>query len=95
MLMIVGQDSFKINKLKIELSKSFAMKDLEPVKQILDMKIVQDRNNGHIWLPQEGYIEKVLERFNMDKAKSLVVHLQPISSLAQNNVLQVIKRRKR
>ena len=60
-----------INKLKLELSKSFAMKDLGSAKQILGMKIVRDRKKGLIWLSQEGYIEKVFERFNMDKAKSI------------------------
>ena len=68
-MLIVGQDSSLINRLKLELSKSFAMKDLGPAKQILGMKIVRDRKEGLIWLSQESYIEKVLERFNMNKTK--------------------------
>ena len=68
-MLVVGQDSSKIKELKLELSKSFAMKDLGPTKQILGMKIVRDREKGQIWLSQESYIEKVLERFNMHKAK--------------------------
>ena len=65
-MLIVGQDSTMINRLKLELSKSFAMKDLGPAKQILGMKIVCDLKEGLIWLSQESYIEKVLERFNMN-----------------------------
>ena len=38
-MLIVGQDTNKIEKLKRDLSKSFAMKDLGPAKQILGMKI--------------------------------------------------------
>ena len=38
-MLIVGRDVFKINNLKKELSKSFAMKDLGPAKHILDLKI--------------------------------------------------------
>lgn len=68
-MLIVGQDSMRINNLKLELSKSFAMKDLGPARQILGMKIVRDRKKGLIWLSQERYIEKVLGRFKMDKAK--------------------------
>ena len=49
-MLIVGQDSTMINRLKLELSKSFAMKDLGPAKQILGMKIVRDRKEGLIWL---------------------------------------------
>jgi ATP-binding cassette subfamily B (MDR/TAP) protein 1 len=41
------------------------MKDLGPAKQILGMKISHDRPKKLLWLSQERYIEKVLERFNM------------------------------
>ena len=68
-MLIIGHDKSKIEKLKKELSKSFAMKDLGPAKQILGMKITSDRKKGKLWLSQERYIEKVLERFNMRKAK--------------------------
>lgn len=68
-MLIIGHDAGKIERLKKELGKSFAMKDLGPAKQILGMKITRDRKNGKLWLSQERYIEKVLERFNMSKAK--------------------------
>ena len=70
-MLIIGHDVRKIEKLKEELSKSFAMKDLGPAKQILGMKISRDRKNGKLWLSQEAYVEKVLERFNMSKAKAV------------------------
>ena len=53
------------------LSKSFAMKDIGPTMQILGMNTSCDRKNKKLWLSQEKYIEKVLEKFNMDKAKSV------------------------
>ncbi|CAJ2642124.1 unnamed protein product [Trifolium pratense] len=68
-MLIVGHDTKKIQSLKKELSMSFAMKDLGPTKQILGMRISRDRKNGKLWLSQHNYIEKVLERFNMSKAK--------------------------
>ena len=49
-MLIVGHDAAKIQKLKRELSKSFAMKDLGPAKQILGMKIVRDRKKKKLWL---------------------------------------------
>lgn len=82
-MLIVGRDNNKISRLKKELSKSFAMKDLGPTKQILGMMITRDRKNHKIWLSQERYIEMVLERFNMDKAKSVN------SSLASHFYLKV------
>ena len=44
-MLIIGHDSSKIDKLKRELRKSFAMKDLGSAKQILGMKISRDRKN--------------------------------------------------
>ena len=79
-MLIIGHDSSKTDRLKRELSKSFSMKYLGSMKQILGMKISRDMKNRKLWLSQESYIEKVLERFNMSKAKvvcsPLVSHLK-------------------
>ena len=55
-MLIVGQDANRIDNMKRELSKSFAFKDLRPLKQILGMKIFYDRKVGKLWLSQEAYI---------------------------------------
>jgi hypothetical protein len=68
-MLIVGRDTSKIDKLKKELSKSFSMKDLGSAKQILGIKISRDRKSGKLWLSQESYVEKVLDKFNISKAK--------------------------
>ena len=79
-MLIIGHDSSKIDRLKRDLSKSFAMKGLGAAKQIHGMKISCDRKNRKFWLSQKSYIEKVLERFNMSKGKVvcslLVGHLK-------------------
>uniref|UniRef100_A0A3Q7GJI6 Reverse transcriptase Ty1/copia-type domain-containing protein n=1 Tax=Solanum lycopersicum TaxID=4081 RepID=A0A3Q7GJI6_SOLLC len=66
---VVAYIDFRIQKLKQEMSKSFAMKDLGPARQILGMQIVRERKAKKLVLSQEKYIEKVLHRFSMDKAK--------------------------
>jgi ATP-binding cassette subfamily B (MDR/TAP) protein 1 len=68
-MLIVGHDAKKIQILKEELNKSFAMKDLGPGKHILGMKITRDRKKEKLWLSQERYVQKVLERFNMSNSK--------------------------
>ncbi|KAL4559836.1 hypothetical protein LXL04_031982 [Taraxacum kok-saghyz] len=68
-MLIVGKNAKRITQLKKELSKSFAMKDLGPAKQILGVRITRDRASRKLHISQEQYIEKVLRRFNMDKAK--------------------------
>ncbi|KAI4305960.1 hypothetical protein L6164_029285 [Bauhinia variegata] len=70
-MLIVGHDSSRINLLKKEFSKSFAMKDLGPARQILGIEIIRDRKSKKLWLSQEKYIEKVLQRFHMNKAKAV------------------------
>ncbi|KAL6323545.1 hypothetical protein AAG906_039125 [Vitis piasezkii] len=59
----------RIDNLKKQLGKSFAMKDLGPVKRILGIRIERDRASKKLCMLQEQYIEKVLARFNMSKAK--------------------------
>lgn len=50
------------------------MKDLGAVNQILMMKVLWGRKNRKIWLSQKDYVEKVLQRFNIQSAK-------PVSTL--------------
>ena len=45
------------------------MKDFGPAKKILGIRIERDRASKKLYMSQEQYIEKVLERFNMSKAK--------------------------
>ena len=68
-MLIIGRDPKKIGSLKKALSKSFAMKDMGPAKQILGMHIVRDRTKKLLWLSQEKYVKKVLQRFSMSDAK--------------------------
>ena len=58
------QDTNQIEKLKRELSKSFAMKNFKPDTQILGTKITEDRANKKLLAILEKHIQKVLDRFN-------------------------------
>ena len=68
-MLIVDRDTGKIDKLKKKLSKSFEMKDLGTTSRILGIKISRGKMNGKFWLSQKSYIEKLLDKFNMGKAK--------------------------
>ena len=69
----------------MELSKTFDMKDLGNAKRILGMEILRDRKADKLWLSQERYIERMLERFNMKNSKPistpLVSHFKPSKRL--------------
>ena len=60
-----------IGNLKKDLFKSFDMKDLSPARQILGMQILCDWKAKKLWLSQEKYVERALERFNMKHAKPI------------------------
>ena len=68
-MLIVGRDQAKIRMLKKALNRTFSMKDLGPARQILGMHIIRDQSKKQLWLSQERYVTKVLQRFNMSEAK--------------------------
>ena len=57
------------------------------------MKITCDKKDGKIWLTQEKYIEKVLERFNMDKAKPVSTPLTSHFKLSLNQCPKVRRKK--
>ena len=68
-MLIVEWDRIKIKMLKKALSGLFSMKDMGPTRQILGMHIIWDRMKKLVWLSQEKYVTKVLQRFNTVDAK--------------------------
>ena len=70
-MLIAAKDESEVAKLKTLLSSEFSMKDLGHAKRILGMEITRDVRAGKLWLSQRKYAEKILERFSMDKAKSV------------------------
>ncbi|KAL2631883.1 hypothetical protein R1flu_016569 [Riccia fluitans] len=68
-MLIAAKDKSEVEKVKAQLSAKFSMKDLGPAKRILGMEIHEDVKDGRLWLVQEKYARKVLEKFNMLDAK--------------------------
>ena len=63
--LIVGKSLLEIANLKQTLSDNFAMKDLGKAHHFLGMRTKRDRKRGILEMSQESYIQKVLQRFNM------------------------------
>ncbi|KAL0460800.1 UNVERIFIED_CONTAM: Retrovirus-related Pol polyprotein from transposon TNT 1-94 [Sesamum latifolium] len=68
-MLIAAKNMCDILALKALLSQEFEMKDLGAATKILGMEIHRDRGSRKLWLSQRGYVEKVLDRFGMSKAK--------------------------
>jgi hypothetical protein len=68
-LILYGNDISMMEAVKSSLRKSFSMKDLGEVAYILGIKICKDRSKRLIGLSQDAYIDKILNRFNMQDSK--------------------------
>ena len=88
-MLIVGKNVSMIDRLKEQLRKSFAMKDMGAAKQILGIRIIRDRKEKRLWLSTEHYIKRVLQRFHMEKAKvvstPLATHFKLSSKQSPSN----------
>lgn len=65
-LFIANKSMEEVNRLKVQLSKMFDMKDFGAAKHILGMEIHRDRKNGKLWLSQQKYVERIFEKFSMN-----------------------------
>jgi hypothetical protein len=68
-ILLIENDIPMMKVVKSSLRKSFSMKDLGEASYILDIKIYRDRSKMLIGLTQDAYIDKVLNRFNMQNSK--------------------------
>ena len=65
-MLIASKSRSAIDKLKKNSSSEFKKKDLGEAKKVLDMKIERDRRSGKVSLTQKGYLQKVLQKYNID-----------------------------
>ena len=88
-MLVASKSMFEINRLKAQLARTFDMKDLGVANQILGMQIHRDRKNGKLWLSQKKYVEKILQRFGMNKVKPINIplasHFKLSSGLSPKN----------
>jgi hypothetical protein len=68
-ILLIKNDIPMMEVVKFSLKKSFLMKDLGHVAYILGIKIYRDRSKRLIGLSQDAYINKILNRFNLQDSK--------------------------
>ncbi|KAJ8872901.1 hypothetical protein PR048_026517 [Dryococelus australis] len=59
------------------LRENFEMKGLGPTTLCLGINIMRDRQKGKVWISQEAYALRILERFGMGDAKPVTMPLDP------------------
>jgi hypothetical protein len=72
-ILLVGNNKEIIKDVKTQLSSKFDMKNIGATNFILGMEIKRDQENMKLYLNQRKYVEKVLQRFNMQECKLVKV----------------------
>ncbi len=80
---IAPKESGIIQRVKTELTASFSMSDLGPISFYLGLRIDRDRERRTIKLSQPAYIEKVLEKFHLNKANPVNTPMKESIPLSQ------------
>lgn len=75
-ILFVANDLSLLHETKKYLSENFEMKDMGKENYVIWIEIFRDRSQGLLGLSQKAYINKILERFNMDKCSLGVVPIQ-------------------
>lgn len=70
-----------ISRIKSELAAAFDMVDMGPLAFYVGLKVTRDREKRTIKLSQPGYIEKLLDRHGMLKAKTTKVPMRETALL--------------
>ena len=68
-ILLIENNILLMDDVKASLRKSFSMKDLGEASYILGIRIYRDRSMRLFGLSQSPYIDKVLNRFNMNESK--------------------------
>jgi hypothetical protein len=68
-ILLIGNEISMLEAIKSSLRKSSSMKDLGEAAYILGIEIYSDRSQRLIGLSQDAYIDKILNRFNMQDSK--------------------------
>jgi hypothetical protein len=68
-ILLIGNDIPMLEAVKTSLKRSFLMKDLGEAAYVLGIKIYRDRSKRLIGLCQDTYIDKILNRSNMQDSK--------------------------
>ncbi|RDX83868.1 hypothetical protein CR513_35173, partial [Mucuna pruriens] len=68
-ILLASSDTDLLHETKRFLMKNFKMKDIGEVSFVLGIQILRDHSQGILRLSQENYINKVLEKFDMQHSK--------------------------
>ena len=83
-ILLVGNSPNMMIKTKSFQVSRFEMKDMSPSTCVLGIKIIRDINTKLLYLDQENYLEKVLNKFNIAESKTLSTLVSKGTILSKN-----------
>lgn len=79
--MMAPKGSGIFQQVKVQLTAAFSMVDMGPISFYLGLKVERNSDNRTIKLSQPAYIDKVLNQFYLDKAKTVNTPMKEITLL--------------
>ena len=70
-LVLAAKSDKRIGDVKKALGDKFEVKDMGELHHFLRTKVLQNKQNGDVWIGQPAYNQKVLRKFNMENAKAV------------------------
>ena len=75
-ILLAANDLGLLHETKKFLSRNFEVKDMGEVSYVIGIEIFRNRSQGLLGLSQKAYINKVLERFRMEKCSTSPIPIQ-------------------
>ena len=74
-LVLAAKSDKSIGDVKKALGDKFEVKDMGELHHFLGTKVLQNKQNGEVWIGQPACTQKVLRKINNDSAKSVDSYL--------------------
>ena len=84
-LVLAAKSDKHIADVKKALSEKFEVKDMGELHHFLGTKVLQNKQNGEVWIGQPAYTQTVLRKFNMENAKPVDTPVDISSKLVKMN----------
>ena len=82
-MLLAAKTASQIDWIKPKLCDRFDMKDLGEAKVCLGLEMSRDRNQKRLWLTQQSYMEKIVDRFSMSDCKPVATPMEEPNNLEQ------------
>lgn len=82
-ILLAANDFALLHDVKKFLSNKLEMKDMGEASYVIGIEIFRNRSQGLLGMSQKGYMNKILERFRMDKCSGGTVPIQKGDKFSQ------------